>query len=126
MGESTEYPNRDNADRQKADARVLPTRSEEAWAGGHTIDVRASVPFPRRRFYVVILAGRERRNETRLLVEGQRKWWKVILVYLLLASQVVSLMVGWTVIAYVIKCSFGINLMARPSSLHFIYEVLFS
>ena len=72
------------------------------------------------------LLARERRNEARLLVEGQRVWWKIGLVYLLLASQVVSLMVGWIVIAYIIKCFFGINLMSQTSPLHFIYEALFT
>lgn len=111
---------------QEAAMPAAPRIGEETWAGRHPIDVRASVSLLRRQFYFVILAGRERRNEARLLVDGQRVWWKVGLIYALLASQLVSLMIGWTVIAYVIKCFFGINLMSRASPLHFIYEALFT
>ena len=112
--------------RQETDVRAVPRSGEGPWAARHPIDVRASVSLLRRRFYFVILAGRERRNEARLLVDGQRVWWKVGLIYALLASQLVSLMIGWTVIAYVIKCFFGINLMSRTSPLHFVYEALFT
>ena len=37
-----------------------------AWAGGHPINIRFSVPFFGRRFYLAVLAGQERRPAERL------------------------------------------------------------
>jgi hypothetical protein len=38
--------------------------------GAHAIDIRTSVPFGPRRFYVVFLAGRERRNADRRALDA--------------------------------------------------------
>ncbi len=40
--------------------------------GAHAIDVRISLPLGRRRYYVVLLIGRERRRQSRRLIEIRR------------------------------------------------------
>ncbi len=37
-----------------------------AWAGGHPVNIRFSVPFFGRRFYLTVVAGQERRPAERL------------------------------------------------------------
>ena len=91
----------------------------------YAIDLRASVPLLGSDYYVTILAGKERRNETRLRLEGQWRWTRQLIVYFLLASMLLALATGYGVIIYLIKCALGINLMASASPLHFIYEIVF-
>jgi hypothetical protein len=44
--------------------------------GSHTVDLRFSLPLGRRRFYIVLLAGRERRSSRRLIWErAMRPLW---------------------------------------------------
>lgn len=91
----------------------------------HVIDLRASVPLPWGRYYLTILAGPERRNAARLIAEKQTHWTRQLAVYLLLASVVLAIGIGYLVMIYVIKCALGINLLSGNSPLHFIYEIVF-
>lgn len=40
-----------------------------AWSGRHTVDVRISIPLPFGRWYLTVVAGRERRSPERLVRE---------------------------------------------------------
>lgn len=90
------------------------------------IDLRASVPIHGGRFYVTILAGQERRNSRRLMLEGQTHWSRRLVVYLLLASILLAMATGYLVILYLIKSALGINVFTDSSPLHFIYELFFT
>lgn len=50
-----------------------PGAAARAWDGRHAVDLRLSLPWPsRKRFYVTIVAGRERRGEERRAEERRR------------------------------------------------------
>ncbi len=106
------------------ETKGAPLQSTAASAP-HAIDLRASIPLPWGRYYVTILAGRERRNAARLAVELQTHWPRLLAVYFLLASIVLAIGIGYLVMIYLIKCALGINLMSDSSPLHFIYEIVF-
>ena len=46
--------------------------------GGHAVDIRLSLPVPGCRFYLVLLAGRERRSHKRIRVERPNHQWKPV------------------------------------------------
>lgn len=98
-----------------------PDRARRA----HAVDLRASVPVLGARYYVVVLAGRERRHRARLDAEGQTHWLRQALVFALLLSLAVSTVVGLMVIVYLVKCALGINVFAGDSPFHFVYELVF-
>ena len=60
----------------------------------HSVEIRRSVPFGRRRFYLVFLLGREKRSLVRLYGEGAMSWSFTALVYLGLAVFGLAAMVG--------------------------------
>jgi predicted metal-dependent phosphoesterase TrpH len=69
----------------------------------HWVDYRASIPWLGRSFYLVILAGKERRSADRVLREGQKAFRKVggayiVAVLLLLIGMAVT---GWISVASV-------------------------
>ena len=43
-----------------------------AWAGGHPVNIRLSVPFFSRRFYLTVIAGQERRPAERLKADRSK------------------------------------------------------
>jgi hypothetical protein len=92
----------------------------------HVVDLRASAPFPWGRYYVTILAGRERRSAERLRAEHQSHWTRQVAMYALFASVLLALATGYLVILYLIKCALGINVFTGRSPLHFIYELVFT
>lgn len=95
------------------------------WTGNHTIDLRASIPLPTGRWYVTILAGRERRSADRLAQEGQTNWMRRAAVYMLIMAALLWLVVCAIVIAYLLKSALGLDFFDASSPLHFIYERLF-
>lgn len=74
----------------------------------HAVDIRRSIGFGRQRFYMVLLAGRERRSSERLQSEGMvsRGLDGVMTV---LAVLVVALPV--LVVLYVVKTVFGVDVV---------------
>ena len=95
------------------------------WAGGHAIDLRASLPLPGGSWYVTIVAGRERRSPDRLEREGQTHRLRQAAVYVVGSAVVLWLLVCAAVCAYLLKSALQIDLFDGPSPLHFIYERLF-
>lgn len=92
------------------------------WSGRHRIDLRASVPLPGGRWYVTILAGRERRSPDRLRAEGQTHWLRRATVYVMLMSLVLWLAVCVLVAIYLVKSALGLDLFDGASPLHILYE----
>jgi hypothetical protein len=85
----------------------------------HAVDYRASIPFMGRRFYITLLAGRERRSLARLAREAQLRAKHVAAFYsvalLVLGCLTVT---GSIIIGYVAKSALDIDLMDGPSLLH--------
>ena len=61
----------------------------------HMVEIRRSVPFGRRRFYIVFLFGPERRTLARLYSEGKMSWSFNTLVYVALVLLTVAPAVGF-------------------------------
>lgn len=84
---------------------TLPTTAR------HAIDYRISVPFFGRRYYLAILAGRERRSLERLLREGQAILSRAMMFY---TAAIVSLagisVVTGLVVFYLAKSLIGVDL----------------
>lgn len=85
----------------------------------HVIDYRVSIPFFGRRFYITLLAGRERRSLARLAKEAQIRAKHIAIFYsaVLLMLGCVSI-IGFILLGYVVKSALDIDLMDGPSILH--------
>ncbi len=105
---------------QFADGRSLAPQ----WSGNHTINLRASIPLPGGRWYLTIVAGRERRNMDRLQEEGQASWLRQATAYALLTSLLLWLAVCMIAAIYLVKSALGIDLFEGHSPFHFLWEWL--
>lgn len=95
------------------------SRATATPAARHLVDYRVSIPFFGRRFYAVVLFGRERRDLQRLGNEGQLSSWRVQIAYYALIVGVAGVFTLFTIIAlYVAKSALGIDLSDGPSVLH--------
>ncbi len=85
----------------------------------HAIDYRVSIPFFGKRFYITLLAGRERRSLARLAREAQlhAKHIGAFYAFALLVLGCFTL-IGSVLIGYVVKSALDIDLMDGPSLLH--------
>lgn len=85
----------------------------------HALDYRVSIPFMGRRYYVTLLAGRERRSLARLAREAQlhAKHVAAFYAFALLILGCLTL-IGTVLIGYVVKSALDIDLMDGPSLLH--------
>ncbi|MCB1485807.1 MAG: hypothetical protein KDJ17_13050 [Hyphomicrobiaceae bacterium] len=85
----------------------------------HTIDYRASIPLFGRRFYVALMAGRERRSLARLAQEGQSRARRVAGLYAVIMLLLVgAAFVACVLLGYVVKSALGVDLIEGPSILH--------
>lgn len=80
-----------------SDAQLEALRSAMVNPARHKLDIRLSIPTPFKRFYVVFLAGPERRSKARRISDGFRLWTPVntIFLALLLSSLLVTLYNGF-------------------------------
>ncbi|MGD9785666.1 MAG: hypothetical protein AB7E80_05430 [Hyphomicrobiaceae bacterium] len=98
------------------DVAIVSTRPRPAT---HKLDFRASVPFFGRRYYVVLLGGRERRSRARIAGDGQDATWRMSVAYAVLFGSLASLaMTGTIVVLYLIKSLLGIDVFPDHSILH--------
>lgn len=95
------------------------------WAGGHAIDLRASLPLPGGSWYVTIVAGRERRSQDRLEREGQTHWFRQVAIYVVASAVTLWLLACAIIAAYLLKSVLNLDIFDGPSPLHFIYDRLF-
>lgn len=85
----------------------------------HVIDYRVSIPFMGRRFYITLLAGRERRSLTRLAREAQLHARHIATFYAVLLLVLGCLTVSGTILlGYVVKSALDIDIMDGPSMFH--------
>lgn len=88
-------------------------------ANRHYVDFRSSVPILRTGFYLVVLAGREKRSKTRLRAEGQNGIVKLGIVYsVIFAVLIAAALFGLVVALYIGKSALGIDITEGPSFLH--------
>lgn len=79
------------------DAQLEALRSAMVNPARHKLDIRLSIPTPFKRFYLVFLAGPERRSKERRVRDGFRLWTPANMVFLvlLLSSLIVTLYNGF-------------------------------
>ncbi len=84
----------------------------------HLLDYRVSVPVLKRRYYVSLLIGRERRSMSRLVQSGQTKRRRIMAAYAVATCSliVVSVMVI-LVAALLLKVLLGIDVIEGPGTL---------
>lgn len=100
------------------------TRREQATR--HAIDYRVSVPtLFWGSWYVVLLAGRERRNATRLAAEGQTSLGRrTLLISIMLGTALALAAFGALCLIYLAKSVAGVDLLPGPSPLHALYALM--
>lgn len=87
--------------------------------GTHKLDYRVSLPFFGRRYYFVLLGGRERRSRARIASDGQDASWRLSLAYGVLFTVVASAgMFAVMILLYVVKSLLGIDIFEQHSWLH--------
>ena len=79
------------------DAQLEALRAAMVNPARHKLDIRLSIPTPFKRFYLVFLAGPERRSKERRIRDGFRLWTpaNTIFLALLVTSLVVTLYNGF-------------------------------
>lgn len=79
------------------DAQLEALRSAMVNPDRHKLDIRLSIPTPFKRFYLVFLAGPERRSKARRVSDGFRLWTpaNTLFLALLLSSLIVTLYNGF-------------------------------
>ena len=89
------------------------------------MDFRASIYLPFcRRIYLVVAAGKEKRDRSRLDAEGQTDLTRVAFIQSLIAFLVVSYSAfGVFCFVYLIKSLLNINIFSGPSPLHPLYAL---
>lgn len=87
--------------------------------GKHSLDFRVSLPVLGRRYYMVLLGGKERRSRARLAAEGQDAARRLWIGYSLLVSVLftASCMLG-ILLVYLVKSMLGMDLFDESSAMH--------
>jgi hypothetical protein len=95
--------------------------SSRAWTR-HSLDIRVSVPFPGLRFYLVLLAGSERRSKVRLHSEKNLYpfWTPVNILFVMGFLSILSIS-GYTIFSFVLS-SFTPLSSNYPTSIPWIYD----
>ena len=69
---------------------LVTARTVQPWQSNHAVNLRVTVPIPGLKFYLVLLAGRERRSPERYQLERRkhRLWtpWNILVVAMTLGS----------------------------------------
>lgn len=93
-------------------------------AGQPLQEWRLGLRVPGRRYYLNVRIGRERREPTRLLLEGQSRI-PLATVFYCSAGAVFFLLFGVACFFYLLKSMAGINLFGRESWFHPLYALFF-
>jgi hypothetical protein len=85
----------------------------------HVIDYRVSFPFFGKRFYVTLLAGRERRSLSRLAAEGQIRMAQITTLYAtFLGLGLAAMLIAVVMVLYFVKAVLGLDFFEGESALH--------
>ena len=107
------------------DQLIALSRASVVVKSPHMIDYRVSIPFFGKRFYLTVLAGRERRSLARLAAEMQlvsvqiSKLNTTVLGILLTAGILAA-----AIAIYVIKSALGVDLFVGDSAMHDVLRIM--
>lgn len=82
--------------------------------GSHSIDLRTSIPLFGGRYYLTVLAGRERRSLDRLAREGQLDLKRVVCAYAALSALVAAPIVMLLVVSLAFTTLAGLDALDPP------------
>lgn len=88
----------------------------------HWIDYRVSIPFFGGRYYLTVFFGKERRQLSRIKLEGQASVMKASVVYIIAGWVLISLL--FMVLAatvYMVKSVLGLDMFEDPSVFHSLF-----
>ncbi len=102
---------------QRAAAGIC--KGEGGINSGHAVRYCVSVPFFRRRFYLALLIGSEKRSSERIAVEANDKpWWHTTFSISALVMFASTLLMSTLATAYLLKSMLGIDLMESNFFMH--------
>ncbi|MCC5652495.1 hypothetical protein LC609_22270 [Nostoc sp. XA013] len=89
----------------------------------HSLDIRVSVPIPGLRFYVVLLAGQERRPKVRLSSEkGLYPFWTPGNILFLIGFLIIILACSYTIFSFTVSSFTPVSSSYYPASIPWIYD----
>ncbi|MBD2244784.1 hypothetical protein [Nostoc sp. FACHB-888] len=89
----------------------------------HSLDIRVSVPIPGLRFYVVLLAGQERRPKVRLSSEkGLYPFWTPGNILFLIGFLIIILACSYTIFSFTVSSFTPVSSSNYPTSIPWIYD----
>ena len=89
----------------------------------HPLDIRVSVPIPGLRFYLVLLAGSERRSKVRLRSEkGLYPFWTPGNILFLIGFLIILSASSYTIFSFVLSSLTPISTSYYPASIPWIYD----
>ncbi|MEH2258299.1 hypothetical protein [Nostoc sp.] len=90
---------------------------------GHSLDIRVSVPIPGLRFYLVLLAGSERRSQVRLRSEkGLYPFWTPANILFLIGFLVILSTCSYTIFSFAFSSLTFTSSSYYPTSIPWIYN----
>ncbi|WP_341531888.1 hypothetical protein WKK05_38440 (plasmid) [Nostoc sp. UHCC 0302] len=93
-----------------------------AWTR-HPLDIRLSVPIPRLKFYLVLLAGSERRSQLRLRYQKRLyPFWTPANILFLMGFSITLLACIYTIFSFALSSATPIFTSDYPTSISWIYE----
>ena len=89
----------------------------------HSLDVRISVPIPGLRFYMVLLAGSERRPKVRLRSEkGLYPFWTPVNILFLMGFLIILSACSYTIFSFALPSLTPLPTLFYPTSIPWIYD----
>lgn len=96
--------------------------SSRAWTR-HSLDIRVSVPIPGLRFYLVLLAGSERRSKVRLRSEkALYPFWTPVNILFIIGFLSILSVSSYTIFSFVLSSLTPISSSFYPTSIPWIYD----
>ncbi|MEH2195924.1 MAG: hypothetical protein V7K98_25230 [Nostoc sp.] len=88
----------------------------------HSLDIRVSVPIPGLRFYLVLLAGSERRSQVRLRSEkGLYPFWTPVNILFIIGFLSILSVSGYTIFSFILSSLTPLS-TNYPTSIPWIYD----
>ncbi|MEH2051616.1 hypothetical protein [Nostoc sp.] len=89
----------------------------------HFLDIRVSIPIPRLEFYLVLLAGSERRSQNRLRSEkGLYPFWTLSNSLFIIGFSIILLICSFTILSFVLSSLNLTSTLYYPTSIPWIYD----
>ncbi|MEH1922807.1 hypothetical protein [Nostoc sp.] len=89
----------------------------------HFLDIRVSIPIPRLEFYLVLLAGSERRSQNRLRSEkGLYPFWTLSNSLFIIGFSIILLICSFTILSFILSSLNLTSTLYYPTSIPWIYD----